>query len=130
MWTNNAIESMTHQPKGYNKSITSLFPTITREKLPDNNGVDETQYELKYEGHEYIAKFRKVSLQEMAAQSDMIEAEGYDGYLIAVYIYDETELQLALREVDDQSLAVGMIYLDNYEEALERSKALFVDCIN
>ncbi len=119
MWTNIAFETLVHQPKGYNKSITSLFPTITRDKLPDDNGVDETQYELKYEGGEYVAKFRKVSLEEMAEHSDMIDATGYDGYLIAVYLYDETALQLALREVDDQSLAVGMIYLDNYEEALE-----------
>lgn len=119
MWTNIAFESMVHQQKGYNKSITSLFPSITREKLPDDNGVDETQYELKYEGNEYIAKFKKVSLHDMAMNSDIIDAEEYDGYLIAVYIFDETALQLALREVDDQSLAVGMIYLDNYEEALE-----------
>ena len=28
-------------------------------------------------------------------------------------------LQIALKEVDDQSLAVALIYLDNYEEALE-----------
>ena len=119
IWTNVAFEEVVHQPKGYNKSITSLFPTITREKLPDDNGVDETQYELKYEGSEYVARFKKVSLKEMAERSDMIDAEGYEGYLIAVYLYDETALQIALREVDDQSLAVGMIYLDNYEEALE-----------
>ncbi len=119
MWTNTAFETLVHQPKGYNKSITSLFPSITREKLPDDNGVNETQYELKYESSEYVAKFKRVSLKEMAEHSDMIEATGYNGYLIAVYMYDETALQLALREVDDQSLAVGMIYLDNYEEALE-----------
>lgn len=119
IWTNVAFENVVHQPKGYNKSITSLFPTITRDRLPDDNGVDETQYELKYEGAEYVARFKKVSLKDMVEYSDMIDAADYEGYLIAVYLYDETALQIALREVDDQSLAVGMIYLDNYEEALE-----------
>ncbi|MBO4980448.1 MAG: DHH family phosphoesterase [Lachnospiraceae bacterium] len=119
IWTNSAFEGVIHQPKGYNKSITSLFPTITRDRLPDDNGVDEAQYELEYEGCEYVAKFRKISLKEMAEHSDMIEAEGYNGYLIAVYLFDETALHIALQEVDDQSLAVGMIYLDNYEEAME-----------
>ena len=119
MWTNAAFESVVHQPKGYKKSITSLFPTITRDRLPHNCGVDEAQYELAYEGNEYVAKFRKISLEEMAEHSDMIEAEGYQGYLTAVYLYDETALRIALREVDDQSLAVGMIYLDNYDEALD-----------
>ncbi len=119
IWTNIAFENVIHQGKGYNKSITSLFPAITRDRLPDDSGVDEAQYELEYEGCEYVAKFRKISLREMAENSDMIDAEGYDGYLIAAYLYDETALRIALQEVDDQSLAVGMIYLDNYDEALE-----------
>ena len=119
IWTNIAFEGVVHQPKGYNKSITSLFPTITRDRLPDDNGVDEAQYDLEYEGSEYVAKFRKISLKDMAQNSDIIDADGYNGYLIAVYLYDDTALHIALQEVDDQSLAVGMIYLDNYEEALE-----------
>ena len=119
VWTNIAFENVVHQPKGYNKSITSLFPTITRDKLPDEAEVDETQYELVFEEKEYTAKFTRISLKEMAEHSDMIDAKGYNGYLIAVYLFDETALHIALREVDDQSLAVGMVYLDNYEEALE-----------
>ena len=119
IWTNIAFETVVKQPKGYNKSITSLFPTITRDRLPDDNGLDEAQYELEYEGNEYIAKFKKISLKEMAEHSDMIDARDYNGYLIAVYLYDDTALHIALQEVDDQSLAVGMVYLDNYEEALE-----------
>ncbi len=119
IWTNNAFEAVVKQPKGYSKSITSLFPTITRDRLPDDSGLDEAQYELEYEGGEYVAKFKKISLKEMAEHSDMIEARDYNGYLIAVYLYDETALHIALQEVDDQSLAVGMVYLDNYEEALE-----------
>lgn len=119
IWTNMAFENIIHQPKGYSKSITSLFPAITKDRLPDDSGVDEAQYELEYEGCEYIIKFKKISLKEMAEHSDMIDAEGYNGYLTAVYLFDETALHIALQEVDDQSLSVGMIYLDNYEEALE-----------
>ena len=119
IWTNIAFENMVHQPKGYNKSITSLFPTITREKMPDDLELDECQYNITYENREYIAKFKRISLKEMAEHSDMIDAEGYEGYLIAVHFFDETALKIALKELDDQSLAVGMVYLDNYEEALE-----------
>lgn len=118
VWSNNAFDSATHLPKGYHKSVTGLFPTITRDRLPDDSGMDEAQYEIEFDGKEYIAKFKKISLKEMAEHSDIIEA-GYTGYLIAMYLYDETALHIALQEVDDQSLCVGMIYLDNYEEALE-----------
>ncbi|MBP5670025.1 MAG: DHH family phosphoesterase, partial [Lachnospiraceae bacterium] len=119
IWTNAAFESVVHQPKGFNKSITALFPTITRDKLPDDSGLDEAQYELSYEEGEYLAKFRKISLMETAEHSDIIDVDGYNSYLIAVYLFDETALRIALQELDDQSLAAGMIYLDNYEEALE-----------
>lgn len=119
IWTNVAFEDIIHQPKGYNKTITALFPSITRDKLPDNEGVEEAQYELTYDSKEYNAKFKRISLKEMAENSVMIEADGYEGYLIAVYLFDETALHIALQEVDDQSLSVGLFYLDNYEEALE-----------
>lgn len=119
IWTNIAFEKTVHQEKGYHKSITSLFPSITKDKLPGINGEDEAEFDIEYESGNYIAKLKKISLKEMAENSDIIDAKGYEGYLIAVYLFDETALKIALREVDNQSLAVGLIYLDNYEEALE-----------
>ena len=119
MWTNKAFEDITHQPKGYSKSITSLFPTITADHLPDGKGTEETECALDYEGRDYTAKFRKISLKEMAEHSEIIEAKGYKGFLIACFLFDETALHIALQELDDQSLCVAMIYLDNYYEAME-----------
>ena len=117
IWTNIAFERAVHKDKGYRKSITSLFPTITRERLPGD--VDEVELSVCYEECEYVAKMKKIPLKDMALNSDIIADEDYNGYLIAVYLFDETALKIALQEVDDQSLAVGLIYLDNYEEALE-----------
>lgn len=119
IWTNIAFERLTHQEKGYRKSISTLFPTITRDKLPGQGGEDEIEYRVEYENGNFMAKLKKISLKEMAENSDIIEAKGYEGYLVALYLFDETALQIALKEVDDQSLAVALIYLDNYEEALE-----------
>lgn len=116
-WTNKAFEQVVHKGKGYRKAISTLFPELTRDKLPGE--ADQTEVEISFEGSEYLAKCRKVSLKEMAENSDIISPEGYDGYLIAVYLFDETALKIALRENDDQSLAVGLLYLDNYDEALE-----------
>ena len=124
IWTNQAFENVVHHEKGYSKSVTGLFPTITRDKLPGAENMEEAQYELKFEGREYLAKFKKISLKEMTANSDMMEADGYSNYLISMYLFDETALHIALQEVDDQSLAVGLIYLDNYEESLESIEAV------
>ena len=119
IWTNIAFEKMVHQDKGYRKSVTSLFPSITKDKLPGVNEEDEVEFDVEYDSGNYIAKMKKISLKEMAENSDIIEAKGYEGYLIALYLFDETALKIALKEVDNQSLAVMLIYLDNYDEALE-----------
>ena len=117
IWANRAFEKLVGREKEYRKSITALFPVITKDKLP--NDEPETQIDVEYEGMEFSAKMKKISLKEMVENSDIIQAQDYDGYLIAMYLFDETALKIALRENDDQSLAIGMIYLDNYDEALE-----------
>ncbi len=117
IWTNEAFESITHKPKGYSKQVSALFPELEVEKIL--GGEAEGEVALSHEGYEYSARLKKISLREMAQNSDIISPSGYDGYLIALYLFDETALRIALRENDNQSLAVGMVYLDNYEEALE-----------
>ena len=117
IWTNEAFEEVVHKAKGYRKSITSLFPSITKEKLPYESEFTET--DIVFEESNYVAKMRKLSMRDMLESSDIVEADDSNGFLIAFYLFDETALKIALREVDDQSLAVGMIYLDNYDEALE-----------
>ena len=117
VWTNQAFERITHLERGYRKSITTLFPAITMDKFPV--GYEEQSYELDYENGNYTMKMKRISLHEMAVNSDIIDANGYEGSLIAVYLFDETALKLAIQEVDNQSLAAGLIYLDNYEEALD-----------
>ncbi|MDE7332244.1 MAG: DHH family phosphoesterase [Lachnospiraceae bacterium] len=117
IWTNQAFEKVVHKEKGYRKSITSLFPSITKEKLPDE--VEFVEMDVDFEDRNYVAKMRKIAMREMIDSSVIMEADNYDGFLIAFYLFDETALKIALQEVDDQSLAVGMIYLDNYEEALD-----------
>ena len=116
-WTNKAFEQIVHKGKGYRKAISTLIPELTRDKLPSEE--EQSEVEISYEGREFLAKCRKVSLKEMAQNSDIISPEGYNGYLIAVYLFDETALKIALRENDAQSLVVGLLYLDNYDEALE-----------
>lgn len=117
IWTNECFEEVTHKEKGYRKSVWTVFPTLTADKLPQKE--DTAQQTLEYEGSVYDVRMKKISLREMVANSDIVTGGTYDGYLVAIYLFDETALRIALQENDDQSLAVGMIYLDNYDEALE-----------
>jgi len=119
IWYNNSFERAVGKPKGINKTISSLIPAIKKESLPLDGAETESELELSLEYNDYLAKFKRISLREMAQNSDIIDADNYDGFLIAMHLFDQTALHLALQEVDDQSLAVGLVYLDNYDEALE-----------
>lgn len=117
IWTNRLFERITRKGRGYKKSVTTIFPLITPDKLP--NETDEVEMEIDFDEKIYNVNLKKISMKDMTDHNDIIEGEDYEGYLIAMYLFDTTALSIALQEVDDQSLAVGMIYLDNYDEALE-----------
>lgn len=117
IWTNAAFEQVIHKEKGYRKAISTVFPSVTKEKLAFDD--DDIEMELSFEEHEYVFRMKKISVKDVLDNSEVIDSDGDDSYLIAGYLFDETDLKRALRELDDQSLAVGMIYIDNYDEALE-----------
>ncbi|MBP5454784.1 MAG: DHH family phosphoesterase [Lachnospiraceae bacterium] len=121
IWSNNAFERVVGKDAERNKSIYSIIPAITKDKLPGSE-VDflENEFEIQYNGGEYLTKLKKISLKELIDTNNLLETEeNYEGFLVALYLFDNTALKLALKEVDDQSLAVGLVYIDNYEEALE-----------
>ncbi|MDO4513839.1 MAG: DHH family phosphoesterase [Lachnospiraceae bacterium] len=119
IWTNKEFERVTNRERGFNKSITAIFPSITRDRLPSEKDVDETELDLEFDGSNYHARMKRIALAGMARNSEIIDMNGYGGFLVGLYLFDETALKIALQEVDDQSVTVGLLYLDNYEEALE-----------
>lgn len=117
IWMNAAFQNLVHQEKSYHKSVTTLFPALTQDKLPQSQ--DEAQMDITYEDSSFKLKMRRIPVQELMQDSALIDAGAYEGGLVALYLFDETALKLALDEVDNESLAPGLIYLDNYDEALE-----------
>ena len=118
IWVNRAFEKVVTTDSLYMKPINSIFPDVTKDKLPlDENDVD---LKISYDSHDYSIKMKRVGLKDIALIAGTATKDGdYDGFLIAAYLFDETALNLALKEIDNQSLAVGFIYIDNYEEAIE-----------
>ena len=117
IWSNRAFDDLTHKKLGSNRSITSIFPEASHDKL--NGEEDYGEFPVSYENGEYLARFRRIALDGMIKHSDLVDSSDYEGYMTALYLFDETALKIALKENDDQSLAVALLYLDNYDEALE-----------
>lgn len=53
----------------------------------------------------------------MLEDSGLIESDA-DNFLTAIYIFDETDVNRYKKERDEEKLVTGLLYLDNYEEAL------------
>lgn len=118
LWNNEAFDRVAGK-KNHGKYISALFTELNPDKLfAKDEGFAEVN--VSYEGSDYNAKCRKISISEMIEASDIVMGDNdYDCSLIAICMFDETALKIALRENDDQSLAVALLYLDNYDEALE-----------
>ena len=117
IWTNEAFENTTRIKNGYKKSVMTLIPEIQKEDIPVNEAENEIM--IMHDGEEFRVNMRKVVLNEMMDSSDVLETMETDSYLIAMFMFDETRINTLQRENDDQKLVVGLIYLDNYDEALE-----------
>ena len=117
LWMNREFEKLDSKERFQNKNIHSVMPEMKRELFPDDDTVKEI--DLVFFEKEYRARIKRIALNDMAKLTEGKEDAAYDGYMYAVYLFDRTALNLALKELDNQSVTVGYIYIDNYEEALQ-----------
>lgn len=117
IWTNEAFEYAMNLKHGYRKSITNLLPEIHKDNMP--SAEDETEIMLTCNDKDYRVCMKKVSIDAMMEASQTIEAEQGGNYLVALFMFDETLVNRLQGELEEQKLAIGLIYMDNYDEALE-----------
>ena len=92
LWMNDAFAALSGKNRRYRKSVTNLFPELTRDKLPTEQ---EAEIAFQYEEKDYRAVMRPISLQRLLEESGLVEPEGNND-LTALYLFDETELMKAL----------------------------------
>lgn len=114
LWMNDAFAKLCGKTRRYRKGVTNLFPDLTKDKLPREN---EAEVTFQYDGKDYRAIMRTMSIQRLLEESGLIETEGHND-LTALYLFDETEMNQYIRQKEDEKLVTGLLYLDNYEEAL------------
>lgn len=117
LWMNDEFSNITGKDSKFHKNINLVFPDVKPENLPGKE--DKNEMELRFQERDYRAAMQKVSLNGMLDEESVMEVGMDYDYLIAVYLFDETELNAYIREKEEEKLVCGLIYLDNYEEALE-----------
>lgn len=117
LWMNKEFSKVVKKDRYYKKSITSLFPSITKEIIPGE--LDECQILFEYDGKDYEAQMKKVAMDNLLDSTSIVNVASEKSFIIALYLFDRTELNKYIKENKEQKLVTGLIYLDNYEEALE-----------
>lgn len=119
IWSNKVFSELTGKDQFYKKNISSIFPDITADKLPVGSEKEITEISTQFGERIYRVSMQKVFLGESVAPSKLLMEISDDSSLIAMYLYDETELRNYIQANEDNKLVVALAYLDNYEEALE-----------
>lgn len=120
LWGNLAFfETSGKGKKNLRKSITYFFPEFTKDMLPQDDFEDSKTVRFTYEEKDYRVDVRRVYMDHVLDTGAFLELEEDDGYLTAIYMFDETEMNRYIRMIREQRLVAGLIYLDNYEEALD-----------
>lgn len=119
IWSNRMFSQLTGKDPFYRKNVSTIFPDITANKLPGHDGKDITEVSTQYGDRIYRISMQKVFLGESVAPSKLLMDIPEATSLIAMYLYDETELKEYIQANEDNKLVVALAYLDNYEEALE-----------
>ena len=117
LWTNRAFSAVIKDEKSARRSLTALFPEITEEGLEKMDHALEVQ--CAYGGAIYRASIKRVTLQSDSGLLSAAPGQKTEQQVLAVYLYDETEIHEYMQAITDQKMVAGLIYLDNYDEALE-----------
>ncbi|MGN0482158.1 MAG: DHH family phosphoesterase [Lachnospiraceae bacterium] len=117
LWMNDAFMEVTEKKKEYHKSITALFPVVTRELL--HREQKQMDFTVRLKDKIYRLKLDRISFEAMGGENNLIEMDQTQEFLTAVYLFDETKLQYYMKVNKEQQLVSALVYIDNYDEALE-----------
>ena len=117
LWMNDAFCDVTGKDSRYRKNISNLFPEIDASALPCKK--EETDVQIFYNENDYQAHLQKLSMGDLNEEVSIVDIPQEGNYLIALYLFDNTELNYYIRQNQEQKMVAGLIYLDNYDEVLE-----------
>ena len=119
LWSNKSLKEIIGEDSIRSKKLFDIFEEITKEKLSLDEEENIRDIDIVYENHVYKVQCRRIDVHNAFNATKVINIDKEDEYLIAFYLFDETNIRLLKKENEDQKLVAGLIYIDNYEEAME-----------
>ena len=117
LWMNEKFTEITGKDKNYHKSVTTVFPSLTKDILQKSEALESINVML--DDRNYRISMKRIYFDTVTKDSSIVAINDNDEYLTAIYLFDETELNRYIKENEEQKLVAGLVYIDNYEEALD-----------
>ncbi len=115
-WFNEAFETILGDKKVLDKNINALIPHLNSSILPiEEDGVFEKEIEI--EDRIYRVVIRHLTTQDAGDYDN--DNDNHNGVIYATYFFDITKERELQQANEDQKTMVGLLYIDNYEEALQ-----------
>ncbi len=115
IWNNDAFDELFHVDGLFRWSIVNEAYGITKEQLPSMQEPVEVTFSLN--DRDLRIRLRRINLDY--EENNLIDPDRFNGSVITALVYDDTEMNRVMRLNSEGSIATGLIYLDNFEEALQ-----------
>lgn len=119
MWGNDALAQMVGDD-ALRKSIQEVFSNIDVKKILQMQ--DKCYMEIEYAGRIYRTEFCRMNVEDFSEHNDMVAFDHPENVLIAMFMFDETDIRRYIRENQEQKLIAGIIFIDNYDEAMNSTE--------
>ena len=116
LWMNDEFAGIAGKDLNFHKNIAAIFPEITNAKLPGRD--PRTEVTVVKGENTYRAAMQKLVMKELIDMENG-DQDPEKNSVIAIYLFDETELSELIEDRDNNRIVCGLLSLDNYEEALE-----------
>ena len=117
LWVNEQFSQLTGVDKKYHKSITAIFPTLTKEFIYRAEEISDVRFE--YEDKLLRASITHIPFNSFLGEKATVDLTDSSEFITALYVFDDTKLYRYKIENREQKQVAALVYIDNYEEALE-----------
>ena len=131
LWMNASMQASINRKNDLNENISTIIPELSANVF--RNFEDFKEIRVAFNDRDYRVEMKRISA-DIITQGVNILAKDYNSSLVAMYMFDETDINQYIQKIRDERFVVGLVYIDNYEDALESvddvRRSLFVGLVD